>query len=287
MKDNKTIIIHSKVSYGYVGSNTTSLVLQTRGYDVVTVPTVLYSNHLEYPTVGGGMITEQMFADILQGILKLNILNEVLTVLTGFIGSVEQVKITAKFIKNLKQNNPNIKYICDPVMGDKGKGLYVPEDVPKAIIEYLVPLADILTPNQFEAEIIIDNSISSPDSIMQQLEKQLDLSRQEIIITGCEFNSKKDDFIYNCIFGKSTGRAIRAKKINVHPPGTGELFTAHTYLSLLQKKSMEQAVMLAGDILSATLQKMWSENRKEFELNDILFSMNILKQQFSYLDSEI
>lgn len=287
MKDNKTIIIHSKVSYGYVGSNTTSLVLQIRGYDVVTVPTVLYSNHLEYSTVGGGVITELMFEDILQGILKLNILNEVSTILTGFIGSAEQVKITAKFIKNLKQNNPNIKYICDPVMGDKGKGFYVSKGVPEAMIKHLVPLADILTPNQFEAQIIIDKNITSLDGIMQQFGKQLDLSRQEIIITGCNFDNKKDNFIYNCIFGKTAGRAIKAKKINVHPPGTGELFTAHMYLVLLQNKSMEQAVMLAGDILSATLQNMWGESRREFELNDILFSMNILKQEFTYLDSEI
>lgn len=43
--------------------------------------------------------------------------------------------------------------VCDPVMGDNGK-MYVPEDILPVYRDIVVPLADILTPNQFEAELI-------------------------------------------------------------------------------------------------------------------------------------
>nr|CAD1829432.1 unnamed protein product [Ananas comosus var. bracteatus] len=42
--------------------------------------------------------------------------------------------------------------VCDPVMGDEGK-LYVPQELVSVHREKVVPVASMLTPNQFEAEI--------------------------------------------------------------------------------------------------------------------------------------
>jgi hypothetical protein len=41
--------------------------------------------------------------------------------------------------------------VCDPVMGDQGKLYVAPELVP-LFRDTLVPLADLVTPNQFELE---------------------------------------------------------------------------------------------------------------------------------------
>jgi pyridoxine kinase len=43
--------------------------------------------------------------------------------------------------------------VCDPVMGDDSK-LYVPEDLVPIFRDELCPLADVLTPNHFEAEYV-------------------------------------------------------------------------------------------------------------------------------------
>ena len=277
MSENTIIIIHSRVAIGYVGSNTTSFVLQMGGYEVITVPTVLYSNHLGYTTVGGGKIAEDLFSDILKGILKLEILKDVSTIITGFIGSAEQVRITADFIRTIKKCNPEILYLCDPVMGDTDKGQYVEPDVPNAIIQHLVPLADMLTPNQFEAERIVKKQIDNVEDIVQLLQERVDLSKQKIVITGGDFDVSRKDLIDNCIVENKNCDIIKTRKIDLHPPGTGELFTAHLCLSILRGMKLRDAVTLSGDILSAVLLKMFNDNRTEFELRDILFSMNILK----------
>ena len=277
MSENTIIIIHSRVAIGYVGSNTTSFVLQMGGYEVITVPTVLYSNHLGYTTVGGGKIAEDLFSDILKGILKLEILKDVSTIITGFIGSAEQVRITADFIRTIKKCNPEILYLCDPVMGDTDKGQYVEPDVPNAIIEHLVPLADMLTPNQFESERIFKKQIDNVEDIVQLLQERVDLSKQKIVITGGDFDVSRKDLIDNCIVENKNCDIIKTRKIDLHPPGTGELFTAHLCLSMLRGMKLRDAVTLSGDILSAVLLKMFNDNRTEFELRDILFTMNILK----------
>ena len=218
-----------------------------------------------------------MFSDILKGILKLEILKDVSTIITGFIGSAEQVRITADFIRTIKKCNPEILYLCDPVMGDTDKGQYVEPDVPNAIIQHLVPLADMLTPNQFEAERIINKQIDNVENIVQLLQKTVDLSKQKIVITGGDFDVSRKDLIDNCIVENKNCDIIKTRKIDLHPPGTGELFTAHLCLSILRGMKLRDAVTLLEDILSAVLIKMFNNNRTEFELRDILFSMNILK----------
>lgn len=41
--------------------------------------------------------------------------------------------------------------VCDPVMGDNGK-MYVPQELLPVYRDEIIPLANIVTPNQFEAE---------------------------------------------------------------------------------------------------------------------------------------
>lgn len=48
-------------------------------------------------------------------------------------------------------------YMCDPVMCDKWNGegsLYIPEDLLPVYKEKMGLVADIITPNQFEAELL-------------------------------------------------------------------------------------------------------------------------------------
>lgn len=277
MVSKKTIIIHSKVAMGYVGSNTSALILQINGFDIITIPTVVYSNHLSLPTFGGGKISDELFASILKGVVDLNIFQDVSTIITGFIGSKGQVETTAVFIKEFKKQNPDILYLCDPVMGDIDKGQYVPAEIPDAMIEHLIPLADILTPNHYEAERIINTKINSLENITPLLEQKFNLSTQKIVITSFNFDNADSNFVYKNIVENSRFHLIKTPKIDVHPAGTGELFTAHFYLSLLEGKEFIHAAQIGADRVSGTLQNMLHEGRKEFELKDILSSLNISK----------
>lgn len=57
---------------------------------------------------------------------------------------------------------PDLSAVCDPVMGDNGQ-LYVPEELVPVYRDEVIPLATVLTPNQFEAETLTGISIQSDE----------------------------------------------------------------------------------------------------------------------------
>ncbi|MGO8557826.1 pyridoxal kinase, partial [Rhizobium ruizarguesonis] len=71
-------------------------------------------------------------------------IGEVKAVLSGYFGNAAQARSVSRLIGALRQNNPELLYVCDPVMGDLGC-LYVPEATAEAILDHLIPLAIIGT----------------------------------------------------------------------------------------------------------------------------------------------
>ena len=276
MNKKKIIIIHSKVSYGFVGLNTTALVLQLSGFEVITIPTVLYSNHLGLATIGGGAVPDDLFQDLLEGVLKLDLLNDVAAIVSGYIGTETQVEMTADFVQKIKKSHPSITYLCDPVMGDIDAGLYVNPNVSTRIEKLLLPLADISTPNQFEIQKILNTTTNSADEILDLIRSNALFSTQKIVITGAKFKTTLHGTLDNCIVENGEMTIIRNKEIPVQMAGTGELFAAHLLSFLLKGIHLNEAVLLSGDILSNVLLRMFNNGRMDFNSEDIIASLNIL-----------
>ncbi|MGG5576074.1 pyridoxal kinase [Myroides sp. C15-4] len=269
MMQKKTIVIHSKVAYGYVGSNTTSLVLQLAGQDVISVPTVVLSNRYGLPTVGGGLLPETLFQEVLDGILKLNILDEVSTIVTGYIGSAALVERTADFITQIKKSHPTIVYLCDPVMGDQPQGLYVNQEVPNAIVQYLLPLADVLTPNQFEMETLVQQKISTEKQVIDAIANHPVLQHKDMLVTGCRF-AEATDTLQIIVKQKESYDRIMVNYVPLDPPGTGELFAALVLLLKSQEyDAYSDCAREASRLINHVLQRMLEEQRTEFDLRDI------------------
>ena len=267
----KTIVIHSKVAYGYVGSNTTSLVLQLAGQDVIAVPTVVLSNRYGLPTVGGGLMPVDLFQAVLDGILALNILDEVTTIVTGYIGSAELVERTARFIVKIKESHPEIVYLCDPVMGDQPQGFYVKEEVPQALITKLLPLADVLTPNQFEIETILSQKVETVEKLKASLQQHKLLSAKDILVTGCRFTPTNDQSLHIIAKQQEQYEVMAIEYVPVDPPGTGELFAALVLVLKANKyEKYGDCAREASKIIQQVLRKIAQEERSEFSLQDIL-----------------
>lgn len=78
--------------------------------------------------------------------------------LTGYIGSASFLESIEQVIDKVKERSPNVRYICDPVLGDNGK-FYVPEELTPLFKTKIIPKAYMITPNQFEAEQISGKQI--------------------------------------------------------------------------------------------------------------------------------
>jgi pyridoxine kinase len=80
--------------------------------------------------------------------------------------------------------------LVDPVIGDYKKGLFVSEETARAIREQLVPHAQVVTPNRFEAEVLLGTG----DRTLTEhayLNGIFDLGPQAVIITSFHRDPEK------------------------------------------------------------------------------------------------
>lgn len=82
--------------------------------------------------------------------------------------------------QQLKHANPGLIYVCDPVLGDEGK-LYVKEDLIQAYKSEIMPLVTLLTPNQFEAELLTGVTIKSEEDALKVCEMLHEAGPQTVV----------------------------------------------------------------------------------------------------------
>lgn len=81
--------------------------------------------------------------------------------------------------------------VLDPVIGDYQKGLFVSAETARAIKEHLLSAAQIVTPNRFEAEVMLGISREQNASEHEYLNGLFDLGPHTAVITSFERDGEK------------------------------------------------------------------------------------------------
>jgi pyridoxine kinase len=150
--------IQSHVTYGHVGNAAAVFPLQRLGHDVWAINTVGFSNHLGYPTWRGRTHSPAEVREILDGLDMLGALARCDAVLSGYLGDKGNSEVVLDAVARVRAANPDAPFACDPVMGDRGSGLFVKPEIPKVFSEQLLPIADMAFPNAFELEYLTGGS---------------------------------------------------------------------------------------------------------------------------------
>lgn len=148
------LAISSQVAYGRVGLSAYSFALQKLGHQVIGLPTVNWVTHPKLGRPIGEITNADKLADMGAELISMRVEEKIDWVLSGYLANAAQAATVKWLVTQFKSKNPEIKYCCDPVMGDEPKGLYVAEDVAQYIKAYLAPMANLVTPNEFEAEYL-------------------------------------------------------------------------------------------------------------------------------------
>ncbi|KAJ1935510.1 hypothetical protein EC988_008464, partial [Linderina pennispora] len=155
----KVLSIQSHVVAGYVGNRAATFPLQLLGLEVDVINTVQFSNHTGYNTFHGERFPASHILDLFAGI-KENGLDTYTHLLTGYMGNSENIRAVESIANELLAKNPDLFFVLDPVMGDEG-ALYVPKELIALYRDVLCPMAKLVTPNQFEAELLTGVTIST------------------------------------------------------------------------------------------------------------------------------
>ncbi|XP_074308337.1 pyridoxal kinase [Silene latifolia] len=258
----RVLSIQSHTVQGYVGNKSAVFPLQLLGFDVDPVNSVQFSNHTGYPTFKGQVLNGKELWDLIEG-LEANNLLFYTHLLTGYIGSVSFLNTVLEVVTKLRSVNPGLVYVCDPVMGDEGK-LYIPQELVSVYREKVVPVASMLTPNQFEAELLTGLRIVSEKDGMEACNKLHLAGPAKVVITSINIDgsllligsSKKDKDQAPQQF------KIMIPKIPAYFTGTGDLTTA-LLLGWSNKypDNLAKAAELAVSSLQALLQRTINDYR--------------------------
>lgn len=156
------LAISSFVAASNVGLAAITAGAQGSGCEVVAVPTVVFGRHPGWGSPGGFKLERSPFADILTTALEHPDTAQITWALTGYFASGEQVRAAAQTLVALRDRHPTLSIAVDPVMGDADTGLYVAPDVADALERTLLPVADLVLPNAWEAERLTGRKVAGP-----------------------------------------------------------------------------------------------------------------------------
>ncbi|XP_046979597.1 pyridoxal kinase isoform X2 [Schistocerca americana] len=147
--------------------------------------------------------------------------------LTGYSGSPTFLKGIADAVKQLRAKNPNLIYVCDPVMGDNGR-MYVPEELLPIYRDVIVPLADIITPNQYEVELLTGQKVETIDDAWRAVDIFHNQGIKTVVLSSTELGDEEHLLgLASSVIGKERKKfSIRIPRIKGVFTGTGDLFAA-------------------------------------------------------------
>lgn len=229
------IVVNSLVARGGVGGRASVFAFERLGFPVWLVPTVLLSWHPRQGPATRIVPQTAEFQPFLADLAAARWLSEVGAILTGYLGDVAQVEWVVRLIQALKACNPSALFLCDPVIGDRGR-LFQPEALAMAVRDRLVPLADIVTPNRFELGWCAGAAAEGNADLVNAARR---LGRPEVVVTSAFAPS--GDLGNLVIHGDQVHFASHVAMRSV-PNGTGDVLAALYLAHRLSDEPPEEAL---------------------------------------------
>ena len=188
----RCLTIQSHVVSGYVGNKCAVFPLQLHGFDVDPILSVQFSNHTGYGSWKGEVMTGEQLQSIVEGLESNGLLEGYTHVLTGYMRQRVDAAHGREACAPLRALNPALVYVCDPVLGDNGK-LYVPAELVGIYRDDIVPLATMLTPNQFEAELLTGVTIATESDALGACQALHEAGPASVVLTPLDLEEDADE----------------------------------------------------------------------------------------------
>jgi pyridoxine kinase len=276
------ISIQSQVVHGHVGNSAAVFPLQACGIEVAAVPTALLSNHPHYSSVRGGVLDAKFVRDLLVGVEERGRIDTCKVLISGYLGSPAIAAAVIDFVRRAKARNPNLLYLCDPVMGDADLGFYADEDMRALFREGLVPLADIITPNRFELEHLVGRAPTTVEGIVAAARG---LWPSTVAVTGVQLPDPSSGIVQTLAIEPRADWMVSTPRLSCRPSGTGDLFTALFAAALAQGLTTGAALGRAVSGVYGVLEE--TERRQSSEMALIASAERMLRPDPLFVPSGI
>ena len=178
--------------------------------------------------------------------------------------------VVADFVARAKARRPALLFCCDPVLGDRDRGLFVHADIPPLVRDRLLPLADIITPNHFEFEWLCGAKATTTGQVIGEAQALMARGPSTVVVTSAELKDTPDGEIETLAIEKS-GEGIKAwrvrtPKLPISPSGTGDLFAALFVAARVREKDTPDALGHAVSAIFAVLERTAISGTEEMRI---------------------
>ncbi|KQR54494.1 pyridoxamine kinase [Leifsonia sp. Leaf336] len=277
----KILSIQSAVAYGHVGNSAAVFPLQRIGVEVLPVYTVNFSNHTGYGAWRGPLIAPDDVREVITGIEERGVLGQIDAVLSGYQGSEGIGDVIVDAVARVKAANPNAVYACDPVMGNAKSGCFVAPAIPDLLRDRVVPVADIITPNQFELGYLTGTEPADLESTLASVDAARAMGPRTVLVTSVERPDQPEDTIEMLAVDDAGAWIVQTPRLPLKANGSGDvtaaLFTAHYVASGDAASALSKTVSSVYDLLDRTLQS----GERELQLVESQESYASPREQFT------
>ncbi|QNN58371.1 pyridoxal kinase PdxY [Diaphorobacter ruginosibacter] len=262
------LTIQSHVAYGHVGNDAAMLPLQLLGIEPVAVHTVQFSNHTGYGEFKGQVFTPAHVTDVIDGLRARGVLARCKAVLSGYLGDPGVGEVILSAVQEVRAAHPAAHYLCDPVMGDVGRGVFVRPGIPEFLRKRALSQASVITPNHYEFELLcggeplttVEAAVKAARGMLANMHQP---SSALIVITSLRTSDLPADSLATLAVTARNAWLVQTPFVDLQPlpNGMGDVFSSVLLGHMLQGESVEQAVTSAVSTLYALVSRTQSGQR--------------------------
>jgi pyridoxine kinase len=260
--------IQSHVAYGHVGNSAAVFALQRLGCEVWPVHTVQFSNHPGYGAWRGSVFDAALVGEVVRGIAERGALGRCDGVLSGYLGAAEIGAAILDAVAETRAANPQARYCCDPVIGDVGPGIYVRAGLPEFLRERALPVADVVTPNQFELEQLSGQRSDTLAAALAAAESLRARGPRAVLVTSLHTNETPKDCVDTLACDASGRFLVRTPLLPVTVNGAGDAVAAMFFFHYLRSGDLAEALSRTASAIFGVLRRTAEAHARELLLID-------------------
>jgi pyridoxine kinase len=258
--------IQSWVAYGHVGNAAAAFPLQRLGFECWAVNTVQFSNHTGYGHWRGKVLEVDAVSEVIEGIADRGVLPSCDAVLSGYMGDAALGEIILDAQRRVKAANPAALYCCDPVMGDIDRGFFVRPGIPEFFKSHAVPVADIITPNQFELEYLTGQKVATLEQALAAAAAARALGPRIVLITSLVRDDAPKNMLEMLVATEDGAWLVATPLLPLSVNGAGDAVAALFLAHYLRTGEPVTALANAAAAIHAELLQTAASGKREIQL---------------------
>ncbi len=171
----------------------------------------------------------------------------------GMLGTAKVVAAVVEFLAERKGKSKLANLVLDPILKSSSGADLLDRAGTRLLIEKLIPLTSVVTPNVDEAAVLTGLKVTDLDEMRAAAQKLHDMGAPAVVVTGGHLDKAIDllSFITKRGIEQEVFRAERQRSNSTH--GTGCAFATAMACHLALNRGLAEAALLAKTYVTAAI----------------------------------